>query len=133
MNRRQVKKRMKQTNPALFTFNKFVIKCNSLIKSEGCVVELFMGTKAFMKFGLHNKCKETTPSQISTITLDFKRFEYKLLNGESVDIIVSKMIPENKVEISAVGISNKYLYTKYPRSYCYFWDLFYLYNKNNHF
>ena len=114
MNRRQVKKRMKQTNPALFTFNKFVIKCNSLIKSEGCVTELFMGTKAFMKFGLHNKCKETTPSQISTITLDFRRFKYKLLNGESVDIIVSKMMPENKVQICAVDISNKYLYPGYP-------------------
>ena len=116
MNRTQVKKRMKQTNPVSFTFNTFVIKCDSLLKQRGCVAEVFMDTKSFMKLGLHNKCKEITPSQISTITLDFRRFKYKLLNGESVDIIVSKMMPENKVQICAagVGISNKYLYTKYP-------------------
>lgn len=114
MNRRQVKKRMKQTNPVLFTFNTFVIKCNSLLKLRGCVAEVFMDTKSFMKLGLHNKCKEITPSQISTIILDFRRFKYKLLNGESVDIIVSKMIPENNVRICAVDISNGCLYTGYP-------------------
>ena len=114
MNKRQYKKRMKQTNPVLFTFNTFVIKCNALLKSRGCIAEVFMDTNSFMKLGLHNKCKETTTGKISVITLDFRRFKYKLLNGESVNITVSKMMPENNVRICAIdSINNNYLYTRY--------------------